>query len=124
MPYIKRKEIQPTKVKYKHEDKSALYYSSEAWIKFREIYTKEHPLCAFCLEHERIEPTTCLHHATPFLRGESEEERWNLFLDPKNIIPLCSKCHTAVHVKDRMYHLGRLDSLTDKEYNYAHGIIK
>lgn len=124
MPYINRKEIQPIKQSYKHETKSALFYSSEAWRRFRESFLKEHPLCSVCREHGVVEPSTECHHVVPFLRGETDEQKWDLFLNQRNVIPVCSKCHTGLHIKDRIYHLGRLDSLTDKEYNYIHGIIK
>lgn len=123
MPYIKRKEVKPKEIHYKRDNKSTDFYNSVAWKRLRDTFLKEHPICKICLEHNRVSPTTQIHHAIPFLRGHSIEEQWNLFLDEKNLIPVCDKCHTALHVKDNMYHLGRLDNLTDKEYNYAHCII-
>lgn len=124
MPHINRKPLSEKKTKYKRESKqnAADHYGSPAWKRLRDTYISLHPLCQCCLEHERVEPATDVHHAVPWSRGESDEEQWQLFLDEKNLISLCGKCHTALHVKDNMYHLGRLDTLTDKEYEYAHGL--
>lgn len=123
MPTISKKRIKEKTVKYPHNDKSTDFYGSMAWRRLRDTFISLHPLCQFCLEQNKIEPATQCHHAVPFLRGNNEQERWELFLDEKNLIPLCSKCHTAVHVKDNMYNMGRLDNLTEKEWKYANGII-
>ena len=123
MPTISKKRIKEKTVKYPHNDKSTSFYDSMAWRRLRDTFISLHPLCQFCLEQNKVEPATQCHHAVPFLRGNNEQERWELFLDEKNLIPLCSKCHTAVHVKDNMYNMGRLDNLTEKEWKYAHGII-
>ena len=122
MPTIHKKEIKEKPVKYKHSDRSQDFYSSIAWKRLRDTYISLHPLCECCLEHERVTPATECHHIVPFLRGGTEEERWEMFLDEKNLMSLCDRCHTAIHVKDREYNMGRLDSLTDKEYEYAHGL--
>lgn len=126
MPQINKKQIKEKKVPYKSEKKerSTDFYGSLAWKRLRQTFISLHPLCQFCLEQNRVESATECHHAIPFLRGSNEEERWELFLDEKNLIPLCSKCHTAVHVKDNMYNMGRLDNLTEKEWKYAHGILE
>lgn len=123
MPVINKRVHKEKPVKYKKEKTSASFYDSLAWKRLRNTFISLHPLCAECLKHDKVEPATQIHHAVPFLRGENEQEQWQLFLDEKNLIPLCDKCHIAVHVKDNMYHLGRLDDLTDKEWKYAHGIV-
>ena len=124
MPTINRRIHKEKPVKYKKENKSEPFYGSTAWRRLRDTYISLHPICECCLKHERITPASETHHKIPFLRGENEEEQWKLFLDEKNLMSLCSKCHTALHVKDNMYHMSVLDELTDKEYNYAHGIIQ
>lgn len=125
MPVINRKMMREKQVKYKHEkdNKYGDFYGSEAWRRLRNTYISLHPLCQECLEHNTVEPATEVHHIYPYLRGKDEQERWELFLDEKNLRSLCSKCHTAVHVKDRIYNMGRLDNLTDKEWKYAHGLV-
>lgn len=128
MPYIKRKEINVEQVPYQHTQKekmnsSADFYNSLAWKRLRNTFLKEHPVCQICLDHGRVSPTQDIHHATPFMRGNTEEEKWNLLLDEKNLIPCCEKCHLGLHAKGNMYSMNRLDNLTDKEYNYIHCIF-
>lgn len=123
MPTINKKEIKTKPVKYKHEKKvkAASFYDSLAWRRLRDTYISLHPICECCLEHEHVEPATEVHHKTPFMRGETDVEKWNLFLSEKNLMSLCEKCHLAMHVKDREYGLGSLTELTDTEWRYAHG---
>ena len=122
MPRINKKEIKEKPVKYKREKPSADFYNSMAWKRLRDTYISLHPLCECCLDHNRVETATEIHHKRPFMRGETEVEQWNLFLDEKNLMSLCDKCHLALHVKDREYNLGILDTLNDREYEYAHGL--
>ena len=122
MPYIKRKEIKERNIPYRHNNQSADFYNSEAWKRLRNTYIKEHPLCECCLQHEKINPAEEIHHRRPFLTGSTDEEKWSLFLNEKNLISVCSKCHSALHYKGNIYHLQTIDNLTDKEYNYAHNI--
>lgn len=126
MPTIRKKEIKEKPVKYKSERKqnAADHYSSPAWRRLRDVYISLHPICEECLKHGRVEPATEVHHKVPWSRGETDIEQWQLFLDEKNLYSVCDKCHTALHVKDREYNMGRLDDLTDKEYNYAHNILE
>jgi 5-methylcytosine-specific restriction protein A len=124
MPVINRKGIREKKVKYKSDKKakSEDFYNSIAWKRLQNTYISLHPLCECCMEHGRVVPAAAVHHKHPFLRGETEEEQWQLFLDQKNLMSVCNKCHIALHNKDREYHLGCLDSLSDLEYRYTHGL--
>ena len=124
MPTINRREIKPKKVKFKHEKKELCndFYSSMAWKRLRNTYISLHPVCCLCLQHGRVEPATEVHHKVPFLRGETEQERWQLFLDENNLLSCCRECHIALHNKDREYNLNSLDELTDKEWKEAHKI--
>lgn len=124
MPQINRKQIKPKKVKYKNEarDKNSEFYGSLAWKRLRDTYISLHPLCECCLAHERIEPATEVHHVVPFMRGDTEEEQWKLFLDEHNLMALCRQCHIGLHIKDRDYNLNSLDNLTQKEYDEVHNL--
>ena len=124
MPVINKKYINPKQVKYKHESQvnSSSFYNSLAWKRLRNTFLSTHPLCRVCLDHERVTPAVDIHHKIPFYRGNTEEEKWSLFLDEKNLIPVCETCHYALHFKDKQYNLLCLDNLTDIEYNYAHGL--
>jgi len=124
MPTINRKPIQPPKVEYKKESKvhAQEFYNSLAWKRLRDTYLKTHAICECCLEHGRVIPATDIHHKVPWDRGKTEEEKWQLFLNEKNLLSVCETCHHALHFKDKQYHLSSLDSLTDTEYRYAHGL--
>ena len=126
MPKINKKEIKTKSVKYSNEKKKTQesFYSTTAWRRLRDTYISLHPICEECIKHSHVTEAKEVHHKKPFMRGETEEERWQLFLDEHNLMSLCDKCHSALHTKDNMYHMNVLDELTDKEYNYAHFILE
>ena len=98
------------------------FYSSSAWKRLRNTYLSNHPLCECCLEHNKVTAAEHVHHKQPWDRGETEEEKWELFLKESNLMSLCQDCHMAMHLKDREYHLGILDELTETEWKYAKGL--
>lgn len=122
MATINKNRIRPSRQKNICSEafNSAPFYNSLAWKRFRNTYIKEHPICECCLKHKHIEPATELHHKTPYSNGITEEDQWRLFLDPKNIISLCERCHYAIHTKIKEYKLTMCDDLTEKEYKEAH----
>ena len=124
MPNINRVPIKEKQVKYRHEavEHANSFYGSNAWKRLRNTYLSTHPVCECCLEHNKVNPAEHVHHKTPWDRGETEAEKWELFLKESNLMSVCSKCHLGLHNKDRQYHLGSLDSLTDSEYRYIHGL--
>lgn len=124
MPVINKTKIKEKRIEYKSESRehSSGFYNTGAWRRLRDTYLKLHPLCEICCEHEKVTPAEHVHHRIPFDRGETEQEKWELFLSEKNLMSLCPACHMALHLKDRQYGLGSLDSLTDIEYKYAHGL--
>lgn len=124
MPTIRKESIHEKQIPYKkNSDGGQEFYSSMAWNRLRKTFLSLHPICSECLKHEKVEPATCIHHKVPFMRGETDEEKWSLFLDENNLIPLCNKCHTALHIKDAKYGLSALDDLSEKEWKYAQGIV-
>ena len=123
MPSINRKQIRPKTVEYKHDDKSAEYYNSNAWYSLRNEYYAKHPLCECCLSHDRVTAAAHVHHKLIWLSQPTEELRWKALLDENNLMSVCAKCHTALHNKAREYKLNYVDELTDKEYDEAHNIM-
>ena len=117
MPSINRKQIRPKTVEYKHDDKSAEYYNSNAWYSLRNEYYAKHPLCECCLSHDRVTAAAHVHHRIPFLTGMTDTERWQLLLDEGNLMSVCTACHTALHTKAKRYNMKCIDELTDTEYN-------
>ena len=122
MPSINRKHIRPKTVEYKHDDKSAEYYNSNAWYSLRNEYYAKHPLCECCLSHDRVTAAAHVHHKLIWLSQPTEELRWQALLDDNNLMSVCVKCHTALHIKAKRYNLNYIDELTDKEYAEAHNI--
>ena len=117
MPSINRKQIRPKTVEYKHDDKSAEYYNSNAWHSLRNEYYAKHPLCECCLSHDRVTAAEHIHHKLIWLSQPTEELRWQVLLDEGNLMSVCAKCHTALHIKAKRYNMRCVDELTDAEYN-------
>jgi 5-methylcytosine-specific restriction protein A len=62
-------------------------YGRARWRALRLRQLAEHPLCAFCLIGEVIEPATVVDHIKPH-KGDVD-----LFHDPCNLQSLCAPCH-------------------------------
>lgn len=120
MPSINRKQIRPKTIEYKHDDRSAEYYNSNAWRSLRKEYYVKNPLCECCMSHNIVTAADHVHHKRAFLTGITDNERWQLLLDEGNLMSVCAKCHTVLHIKAKRYNLNYIDELTDKEYNEAH----
>ena len=123
MPSINRKQIRPKTVEYKHDDKSAEYYNSNAWHSLRNEYYAKHPLCECCLSHDRVTAAEHIHHKLIWLSQPTEELRWQAFLDEGNLMSVCTACHYALHTKAKRYNMNCVDELTDKEYDEAHSLM-
>ena len=116
MPRINRKQIRQERTDYKHDDKSAMYYNSNAWHSLRNAYYVKHPLCECCMSHDRITVADHVHHKLIWLSQPTEALRWQVFLDENNLMSVCSKCHSALHAKAKRYGLAFVDELTDFEF--------
>ena len=123
MPSINRKQIRPKTIEYKHDDKSAEYYNSNAWHSLRNEYYAKHPVCECCLSHDRVTVAEHIHHKLIWLSQPTEELRWQAFLDEGNLMSVCTACHYALHTKAKRYNMNCVDELTDKEYDEAHSLM-
>lgn len=99
MPTINRKTNYQKQAEWKKESNSMKYYNSRGWKKLREAIMSNHPLCVECAAKGISRPATDLHHIVEFQKGITENDKWNLLLDPNNIIPLCEAHHYAKHHK-------------------------
>lgn len=99
MPYInkpKKKDL----VTYKHSyEEGNKYYNSKYWKKLRNQYIMLHPLCEDCILEGKSIPAEEVHHCTPWQRGTNDEEKWDLLLDPDNLVSLCKTHHTKRHIE-------------------------
>lgn len=100
MPTINRNKIRYRELPYKHiNDVSGKYYNTKQWKNLRNYYIRRNPLCEICLSKGIVKPANEVHHRTPYLRGKTDEERWQLLLDEDNLQSLCYECHDEVHRK-------------------------
>ena len=76
---------------------SAPYYNSQYWKRLRNSYIRLHPICQMCALENRSTPAEQVHHRIPFMTGKTEEERWNLLLNPDNLMSLCIRHHKEIH---------------------------
>ena len=96
MPTIKRKTNKVENIKWS-SNQSAPFYNSKGWKILRNSYISNHPLCERCLEKGISTPAEHVHHIKEFLSGKTELERWNLLLNPNNLMSVCINCHNAIH---------------------------
>lgn len=73
------------------------FYNSRAWKNLRKWYMTEHMLCENCLKYGISTPATDCHHKIPFRLGKSQQDKWDLFLDPDDLEALCQSCHYLKH---------------------------
>jgi 5-methylcytosine-specific restriction protein A len=73
-----------------------------SWRRLRDWHIANHPLCNDCALNGRSVAATDVHHKIPFNTGKTEEEKWNLLLDPDNLVSLCKECHIERHKKLHM----------------------
>lgn len=59
------------------------------WQKCRELFLKQHPLCAICLEQGKVVSSTVVDHIVPH-KGDKK-----LFNDSANWQALCTSCHNT-----------------------------
>jgi 5-methylcytosine-specific restriction protein A len=100
MPTINKPQKKPykrhiTKDQYNHS--SAVYYNNHRWKNLRNWYISNHPLCIDCMANGISTPAEHVHHLIPFMSGTTDNERWQLLLDPDNLVSLCKDCHHKRH---------------------------
>ena len=102
MPTINKLEKKKTSSVRKETDMRKLRqkaYQDVKWRKERNLFLKEHPLCADCLAKGKVTPATSIHHLkSPFSKGEVN---WNLLYDWDNLVALCHECHGIRHAQEQ-----------------------
>ena len=109
MPTINRKKNNVPYQPYKHDSKSLDYYNSKGWKQLRRAYNMSHPLCERCLLKGISRQADEIHHKRFILSGKTDEERWQLLLDPNNLLALCSSCHKELHAIAKRKNLSYCD---------------
>src|SRR5262245_24385115 len=65
------------------------YYNSKLWKIRRKQQLERQPLCARCLQENRIVPASIAHHTIPH-RGN-----WKIFISAR-LESLCKSCHDGI----------------------------
>ena len=92
------------------------YYQSHDWKQLREWKINNYPVCQNCLHYGIVTPATEIHHRIPFSTGTTEEAKWQLLLDPTNIVSLCSSCHDLFHNTMRAKHRTDIDQWIEPQW--------
>lgn len=98
MPHLARPS-RPPKVPYKKKIDPQKIYQDKRWVELRAWFRLHEPLCRKCANEGRSSFATQLHHLVPFSRANSIENAEQLAYDPQNVCPLCSDCHSMLHVQ-------------------------
>jgi len=104
MPLINRKVNNTKPVQWKKDEDGAKYYNSKYWKNLRNAFIREHPLCYDCALEGKSTPAEEVHHKIAWSTGKTEDEKWNLLLDPDNLVSLCIKHH---HERHKIMNRGR-----------------
>lgn len=93
------------------------FYNSPAWARIREkVMLRDLNICQFCLMKEIFEVGDLIHHVIEL------KEDFDLRIDERNLITLCSKCHRDIHFeylkgdKERKELQENLKKIIDEKY--------
>lgn len=110
MPHINRNFNHNKPIPYEHKDSDApKYYNSKYWKSLRNSFIAQHPLCQLCSINGRSVPAEHVHHKRFFMSGKDDNERWNLLLDPDNLMSLCTSCHNKIHAYAKQKNISECD---------------
>lgn len=84
-------------IQERRNNKWNVFYQDRRWKKLRHWQITNHPLCHDCMLEGRSVPAEEAHHIKPFSQGKTMEEKFELLLNPNNIVSLCKKCHDKRH---------------------------
>ena len=73
------------------------FYSTKRWMKCRDTFLSDHPLCERCLKVGRAVPAEHVHHKIEL--NENNYKDPLIALNPDNLEALCQECHTKEHHK-------------------------
>lgn len=95
---------------------SSKWYGNKAWHILRNQYYTAQPICECCLKQGIIKSADSVHHLKRFMSGDSEEDKWKLFLDWNNLCSLCTRHHNMCH--EMMRAQGRNEMTIDEVIQY------
>lgn len=99
MPTIYKKPKKQNQYNLNKQLAQKYVYNTTRWCNLRNLKLSRNPLCESCLEQEKIEPATQVHHITPFMTGVGITQIKFLGFDYTNLQSLCELCHQNKHKK-------------------------
>ena len=79
-------------------------------LRLFQLFLQQHPLCQLSLLSDRTEPANHIHHLIKWADQPTEELKWKLLLDEKNVIAVTDHMHNIIHY--------RHECLTDAQAEY------
>ena len=96
MPYLYRPKKEREYISDKRKEGHKFYHDIR-WRNLRDWYITNHPLCEMCMIEGKTKEAKHVHHRIPWERGKTEEEKYDLLLNPDNLMSLCVFHHQQIH---------------------------
>ena len=77
-----------------------LFYSSDIWKKTRSEIILRDEACDLAVPGYEINRRLQVHHINPIRLEDILENRWDILLDPENLICVSFRTHNAIHYGD------------------------
>lgn len=91
-------------------------YNTTLWKRMRLAKLMEQPLCEVCLLQNVTTLAEHCHHLVSFMEGENEVERDALAYNSNNLISVCQKHHSDLHVGE-LKGCKSLDEINNRLHN-------
>ena len=83
----------------KHKDYTRLINNVE-WVRLRNLYLSQSPLCERCLDNGRTKLAEQVHHIDPIENHIGNFDKMkSVAYDIMNLQALCKDCHVQVHIE-------------------------
>ena len=102
--FYKKKKEESREANNRYSNKWYKYYHDNRWHRLREWKYLNNPVCEVCEKQGRMTQTDDIHHLHVFGSGATEQEKWNLLLDPFNLCACCARHHAMFHELLRASH--------------------
>ena len=90
------------------------YYNTSTWKQLRAWKMSTNPCCEMCMKYGRAVSAEHVHHKKIFGSGATDQEKWQLFTEPGNLISVCKDCHDEFHKQMRLQHKVYIDEIVPK----------
>lgn len=88
--------------------------NSREWKELRLRKVQANPFCELCKEEGYAEPTRAIHHIVPIESGRTEAECRSLAFRWSNLISVCFRHHSKLHMAERSYSKEKIKERTSQ----------